>query len=138
MEEHSGQVQTVSMPPEIKGWNWGAFLLNWIWGIGNGTFIALLSLIPCVGIVFPFVLGAKGNEWAWKNKKWESVEQFRSVQKKWALAGAITAAFALVFAGMITVSVFALMKRSDVYQFSLKQVSDNTLVGEAFGQPIDP
>jgi hypothetical protein len=35
-----------------------------------------------------FILGFKGNEWAWKNKKWESIEEFKRVQKlwiKWAL-----------------------------------------------------
>src|SRR6516162_11951094 len=35
-----------AIPAEIKRWNWGAFLLNWIWGIGNQTYIALLALIP--------------------------------------------------------------------------------------------
>lgn len=34
------------VPPEIDRWNWGAFLLNWIWGVGNNTFIALLTLVP--------------------------------------------------------------------------------------------
>ncbi|MDW7651180.1 MAG: hypothetical protein SCK29_11100 [Bacillota bacterium] len=35
----------------------------------------------------PFVLGIKGNEWAWQNRQWDSVEQFHIVQKKWALWG---------------------------------------------------
>ena len=34
-----------------------------------------------------FVLGAKGSEWAWQNKRWDSVEHFQRVQKKWALWG---------------------------------------------------
>jgi len=33
------------------------------------------------------VLGIKGNEWAWRNKKWESIEHFKSVQKKWSVWG---------------------------------------------------
>ncbi len=49
------------IPPEIRRWNWGAFLLNWIWGIGNQTYIALLALIPGVNLVMLFVLGAKGS-----------------------------------------------------------------------------
>ncbi|MGZ5106361.1 MAG: hypothetical protein ACXWBR_19085, partial [Usitatibacter sp.] len=61
------------VPSEIDRWNWGAFLLNWIWGIGNNTFIALLALVPFVNIIMVFVLGAKGSEWAWRNKHWESV-----------------------------------------------------------------
>ncbi len=39
-----------TVPAEIDRWNWGAFLLNAIWGIGNNTFIALLTLVS-----FPFL-----------------------------------------------------------------------------------
>ena len=75
------------MPKELRGWNWGAFLLNIIWGIGNRTYIALLMFVPFVNLVMAFVLGAKGNEWAWQNRQWESVEQFKAVQKAWAIWG---------------------------------------------------
>jgi hypothetical protein len=76
-------------PAEVKRWNWGAFLLTWIWGIGNQVWLALLALIPIVGIVMMFVLGAKGNEWAWEKRRWDSVESFHSTQRKWAIAGLI-------------------------------------------------
>ena len=76
-----------AIPPGVKGWNWGAFFWTWIWGICNGTYIALLSLIPGVHFVMMFVLGAKGNEWAWCNKNWESVEQFHRTQRKWVVWG---------------------------------------------------
>ena len=69
------------IPPEIDRWNWGAFLLNWIWGVGNNTFIALLTLVPIVGFVMLFVLGAKGSRWAWRNGRWDSVEHFKRVQR---------------------------------------------------------
>ena len=36
-------IEPKPIPPEIDRWNWGAFLLNWIWGVGNNTFIALLD-----------------------------------------------------------------------------------------------
>lgn len=52
---------SAEIPPELDRWNWGAFLLNWIWGIGNNTFIALLTFVPVVGVVMIFVLGAKGS-----------------------------------------------------------------------------
>lgn len=83
----SGQGKSAVIPPEIRGWNWGAFFLNWIWGLANSTFIALLVFIPFVNIIMIFVLGAKGNEWAWQNKHWESIEQFKRVQKNWAVVG---------------------------------------------------
>lgn len=75
------------VPPEVRGWNWGAFMLTWIWGICNGTLISLLSLIPGIHLIMMFVLGAKGNEWAWRNKNWQSVEQFQRSQRKWAVWG---------------------------------------------------
>jgi hypothetical protein len=72
------------IPDGVKGWNWGAFMLTWIWGICNGTLISLLALIPGVHFIMMFVLGIKGNEWAWANKNWDSVEQFHRAQRKWA------------------------------------------------------
>jgi hypothetical protein len=42
-------IEPKPIPPEIDRWNWGAFLLNWIWGVGNNTFIGLLTLIPVFG-----------------------------------------------------------------------------------------
>ena len=34
-----------------------------------------------------FVLGAKGNEWAWKNNTWASIEHFKKTQSTWAKWG---------------------------------------------------
>lgn len=83
----SGQGQGAIVPPEVQGLNWGAFLLNWIWGLGNRTYLALLTFIPFVGWIMVFVLLFKGNEWAWQNKQWDSVEAFKATQRKWAIAG---------------------------------------------------
>ena len=76
----SGTGPLAQIPPEIRGWNWGAFFLHWAWGIGNSVWIALLALIPFVSCVMVFVLGAKGSEWAWAAKKWDSVEDFKRTQ----------------------------------------------------------
>ncbi len=86
-ENTSGQGKSTIVPSQIKKWNWGAFFLNWIWGIGNNTYIALLGLIPVVGFVMMVVLGLRGSEWAWQNKRWESIEHFQRVQRKWAQWG---------------------------------------------------
>ena len=59
-------------------------MLNWIWAIGNRTWIGLLSLIPYVGIGVAIWLGLKGREMAWKNGKWQSVEHFKLVQRRWS------------------------------------------------------
>jgi hypothetical protein len=82
-------INTAEIPPELDRWNWGAFLLNWIWGIGNNTFIALLTLVPGAGLVMMIVLGAMGSGWAWRNGRWDSVEHFKRVQRRWAIWGAI-------------------------------------------------
>lgn len=87
MENTSGRGKLAVVPEELKGWSWGAFSLNWIWGLGNGTYWALLCLIPYVGLIMAIVLGLKGNEWAWRNKHWQSVEQFKRIQGIWSKWG---------------------------------------------------
>lgn len=86
-ENNSGGGSGIIPPPGITGWSWGAFLLNWIWAIGNKTWIGLLCLIPYVGFIFSIYLGIKGRELAWRNKRWESIEHFNRVQKKWTAWG---------------------------------------------------
>ena len=74
-----------AIPPGVKGWSWGGFLLTPYWAIGNKTWIGLLAFIPYVSWVMAIVLGFKGREWAWKNKQWRDVEHFRAVQKRWSI-----------------------------------------------------
>lgn len=74
-------------PKEIKGWNWGAFSFSWMWGIGNKTYLPLLNLIPIFNIVWIFVTGFKGNEWAWQKGDYQDIETFKQVQKTWNIAG---------------------------------------------------
>ena len=100
--KQSVQNTNAGIPAEIKQWNWGAFWLTWIWGIGNSTWIALLALLPIANIVMPFVLGAKGSEWAWKNKQWKSIAHFKTVQTQWAKWGLII--FILVTAFVVSMS----------------------------------
>jgi len=76
-----------SIPDGVLGWSWGAFLLSWIWAVGNRVWWGLLALIPYVGFVIAIYLGFKGRELAWKSGKWDSVEHFQRVQKKWSQWG---------------------------------------------------
>ncbi|MBI2463831.1 hypothetical protein HYV57_02655 [Candidatus Peregrinibacteria bacterium] len=82
-DARSGKKEQSEIPLEIKGWNWGAAGLTLIWGLYHNVWISLLSLLPVVNIVIIIVLGLKGNEWAWQAQKWQSVEQFKTAQKKW-------------------------------------------------------
>ncbi len=79
----------VAMPGELRGWSWGGFLLSWLWGIFNGTWLALLALVPGFGLIIMVILGIKGREWAWKNRRWDGVEHFRRVQRLWAIWGLV-------------------------------------------------
>lgn len=88
-ENNSGQGKVDHYPEGVAGWSWGAFFLSWIWAIGNRTWIGLLALIPYVGIVMSVLLGMHGRKWAWQNKRWDSVEHFQSVQRKWSFWGVL-------------------------------------------------
>ena len=100
----SGNGQAAVLPEELKGYNWGALLLSWIWGIGNKTYITLLSFlvafIPFIGgfaaLGMNIWFGFKGNEWAWQNKHFESIEHFKSNQKKWTIAGIIVTIVSII------------------------------------------
>ncbi|MSP53283.1 MAG: hypothetical protein EXR81_03415 [Gammaproteobacteria bacterium] len=99
-ENTSGHGKMATVPPGVRGWSWGAFLLSWIWGIGNGTYRAFWCFVPIVNIFMLVALGLKGREWAWRHRRWESVEQFNRVQRKWGIAGLIVV-LVFVVLGMI-------------------------------------
>lgn len=80
---------SVPVPEEIKGWNWGGFLLAPFWPFSNRVGIGLLAWVPVVGFWMAIALGVKGNEWAWKSRRWQSIDQFKTHQKRWAIAGIV-------------------------------------------------
>jgi hypothetical protein len=124
------------IPPELDRWNWGAFLLNWIWGVGNNTFIALLTLVPIVGFVMPFVLGAKGSRWAWRNGRWDSVEHFKSVQRLWAIWGAIIWLGGIaLFGGALGVGFYG-FRHSEAYKLGVARLQASPVATNVLGTPI--
>jgi hypothetical protein len=108
-ENTSGQGSSAIVPDEVKGWSWAGFGLTWIWGVFNGVLISLLALIPfpLFGLAWAIVLGVKGREWAWRNKKWESVEQFKNAQRPWDIAGIVI--FAIGVTALFVVVPLALV-----------------------------
>ena len=136
MENTSGQGSTALVPPEIDRWNWGAFLLNWIWGIGNNTLIALLMFVPMVNVVMVFVLGAKGSAWAWRNKRWESIEKFREIQRKWAIWGVVVYVLLIAFFVALFFLIAAMLKNTEAYQLGLTKVQANSEAMTILGPPI--
>ncbi|HEX8832934.1 MAG TPA: hypothetical protein VF719_01975 [Abditibacteriaceae bacterium] len=96
----SGQGAQSVLPAELKGFSWAAFLMNGIWSIGHNTWIGLISFVPYVGFIMAFVLGFKGNEWAWQNRKWDSIEHFKKTQRVWTIWGvALTLLMIIGFIG---------------------------------------
>lgn len=137
MENNSGQGELAPVPKEIDKWNWGAFLLHWIWGVGNGTYIALLMFIPFAGFIMPFVLGAKGSAWAWRNKRWDSVEHFRRVQRKWALWGFVSWLAMIALFVLAIMAIVASMKSSDAYKLAMATLNASNQAVALLGAPIE-
>ena len=115
-ENTSGKGKGSEVPQVIKTWNWGAFFLSALWGIFNKTYIALWSVFPLVSIPMAFILGFKGSEWAWQNKRWKSVEHFQQVQKKWAVWGIIFFIVFTVIGTFVSKIVVPIMKLSHSIQ----------------------
>jgi hypothetical protein len=140
MENTSGQGAAAAVPAEVDRWNWGAFLLTWIWGIGNNTFIALLALVPFLNLAMPFVLGAHGSAWAWRNRRWESVEAFRATQRRWAQWGlGIALLCLLLFAGIVAAifaTVFVTLRQSEPYRITVEALHASDEAIALLGQPV--
>ena len=107
------------VPEEIQGWNWGAFFLPGFWCIPNQVWVGLvswtdLSLITLpltLGMTWPVmavILGVKGNEWAWKSRRWKSVKDFKRHQRVWAIAGFLIAIALLILVSLIVLMLLAL------------------------------
>ena len=136
MSDARVSVHTAEIPPEIDRWNWGAFLLNWIWGIGNDTFIALLTRVPGLGVIMMLVLGLRGSRWAWRNGRWDSVEHFRQVQHRWAVWGMVLWVGAIVLGGGIFGGVLVLLKNSEAYQMGVTRLQASNEAADLLGAPI--
>jgi Cytochrome oxidase complex assembly protein 1 len=125
-----------AVPAEIDRWNWGAFLLNWIWGIGNNTFIALLVFVPLFGLIMPFVLGAKGSGWAWRNGRWDSIEHFKRVQRRWAIWGFVLLLGSIALFGALFGGLFYAIKHSEAYQLGASRLQASAAAADVLGTPI--
>lgn len=92
----SGMGKFHDLPDGIAGWSWGGFVFSWIWAAANGTWLGLLALIPGIGLIVRVMLGVNGRKWAWQNKRWDSVEHFNRVQRRWSIV-----AIAVPLAGIV-------------------------------------
>lgn len=93
----SGTGANAKLPEELKGVNFGAFFLAVLWSVFNKYYLGLLSLIPFFGFFYTIAMLVKGNEWAWQNRKFRSVEEFKSVQKAWTVWGFVFFILSIIF-----------------------------------------
>lgn len=119
----SGHGPRFSAPTQARGWNWGAFWLTWVWGMTNNVWASLAVFLPGGILIVPFILGARGSEWAWQNRRFANgVPDFRVVQRRWAVWGWI---FGVI---EIAVIIWAMMvippKVTAVYNGYVKQYRD--------------
>lgn len=87
-QENSSGQPDATLPQELQGLNWGAFLLNWIWCIPHRAWLGLILSLICTPIG-PIYLLIKGNEDAWKNRRFSTVQEFRDIQSAWLKWGLI-------------------------------------------------
>lgn len=79
------------VPPEVMAmrWSWGGFFWNWLWMCNNGLagtkILLLLScFVPYVNVISVIYLGISGNQLAWQNRHFDSVDHFKRVQGIWS------------------------------------------------------
>jgi serine/threonine protein kinase len=95
------------LPPELDRWNWGAAMLPGLWSINNRVWIGLIAwtcLLTCgiSWVVIAILLGARGNQWAWRSRSWQSVEAFKANQRAWSTAGIVVWG---IYAALLTLLV---------------------------------
>lgn len=122
-----------------KDFNFGAFSLGWLWGIGNGVFLKtfLLNLLAYILLIIPIIgwvgaiaifvyIGKNGNEWANKGKVWISQDEFEKAQLKWNIAGIY---FLVIVVLILFISAYSFINTGYKYinkQFSFKPNIKNT------------
>ena len=83
-----GKITAQQPKDSIARFNWGAFFGTWIWGLFNKSYKTLFMLLlwfTPAAVPFALLCGIKGNEWAYKNKKYETSEQLHKSQAKQAI-----------------------------------------------------
>lgn len=101
-------------------WNWGAFMMPIVFGVGTRAglcFLRLLMIVPVIGQLFAFVwlfvCGASGAKWAWESRTYRTPAEFNAVMESWNRVGKLVfvlkcIVFILVIALLILLAVLGL------------------------------
>lgn len=120
------ELKKPTLPYGVVGWNWGACLLSFIWGIRFRVWIALLALIPYAGVIMTLVLGVKGSEWAWKKGHWETVEAFQESRRRWNIASLV------LLVGITVISIFSVF----LFWGAERNATTNTAITPSSAEPV--
>jgi hypothetical protein len=94
-------------PEDVERWNWGAWLFPTFWASYYRIWWAVAAVAVPLPLIWPlgvvgwnfiwwvqipvaFVLGKKGNRWAWDKwhgRKWKTLEEFHHAQRRWVMGG---------------------------------------------------
>ncbi len=108
--ENTSGNRSAQLPQSARGWNTAAFLIGPIWGPANGVWIGVVGIVFLVipesilplamkftlYLAYGAFLGIRGNQLAWRARRWNSLEQFKRVQQQWMLL-ALVVNLALLF-----------------------------------------
>ena len=125
VDPRSGKGKLSEIPKEIQGWNWAAAFIAPYWGIYHHSWMFLLGYIPGVNLFWWIVMGLKGNEWAWRKNKWQSVERFQRMQSRWRPVGILYFIFALL---MIPYVIFYISFITTVSRRITPQMMNNQFI----------
>jgi hypothetical protein len=113
-ENNSGKGNLYAVPGGVAGWSWGAFFWGLVWALFHRVRVVFWVLLPFAGVLWydrfgkpltagqgvgrvvfllacavavQVILGRKGREWAWQNKRWQGLGHFNQVQRWWNWSG---------------------------------------------------
>ncbi|MFQ5729496.1 MAG: hypothetical protein ACE5GN_03955 [Waddliaceae bacterium] len=122
IEEHERLLKQHGSEIGALGFNWGSFVLTPLWllfhgRVGTGIFLILLNIVlraagflvmeEALLVLFIFIqlsiqviimsyFGLVGNEIAWKNKGYVSVDELRKKQRGWNIVGILVGVFIIL------------------------------------------
>lgn len=92
--------------------------------------------VPFVNFVMPIILGLKGYEWAWKNKKWDNEEQFLKNQKDWTKWGLIVVGGMALFFTITFTTVFGAIGKNEPMSTAIAIIQEDPKCIEVLGEDI--
>lgn len=95
----------------LGGWNWGAFLMGWIWLVAMKPLYGVIGLVAGMfglGLFVNIYLGIKGNQLAWAHRPFKDREEFNQVMRAWTVWGVIILVGSIVLAILGFILLFVL------------------------------